>query len=145
MDGNIINSLPSDFTLGWLLNAMMCVTVVGGFPLWMEPVNETIEGDDKEFGKYFITSKKYVILRSVEIVLMSVIAYLVPDFQALLGLIGNFTDVLTTFIFPAVMHIVFFRNRVSNTIMGLDFATLIVSVAIMIICTAYSIKGFSFS
>ena len=29
----------------------MCITVIGGFPLWMEPVNETIEGDDKEYGK----------------------------------------------------------------------------------------------
>lgn len=120
----------------------MCITVIGGFPLWMEPVNETIEGDDKEYGKIFITTKKYIIMRSIEIIIMSFIAYVIPSFQSLLGLIGNFTDVLTTFIFPAVMHIVFFRNRVSSTIMNLDFATLIISVIIMIICTAYSLKSF---
>ena len=70
-------------------------------------------------------------MRSIEIIIMSFIAYVIPSFQSLLGLIGNFTDVLTTFIFPAVMHIVFFRNRVSSTIMGLDFATLIISVIIL--------------
>ena len=121
---------------------MMCFTVVGGFPLWMEPINETIEGDDVEHGKIFIKSKKYLILRTVEIGLMGLVGYLVPSFYDVLSLIGNFTDVLTTFIFPAVMHIVFFRNRTSSTIMGLDMATLVISVIIMIICTSLSLKNF---
>ena len=137
-----MNSLPEGSWIVIPVNLLMAITVIGGFPLWMEPVNETIEGDDKEYGKIFITTKKYIIMRSIEIIIMSFIAYVIPSFQSLLGLIGNFTDVLTTFIFPAVMHIVFFRNRVSSTIMGLDFATLIISVIIMIICTAYSLKSF---
>ena len=86
--------------------------------------------------------KKYLILRTVEIVLMGLVGYLVPSFYDVLSLIGNFTDVLTTFIFPAVMHIVFFRNRTSSTIMGLDMATLVISVIIMIICTSLSLKNF---
>ena len=139
---SIITSLPDGFALGWLLNLMMWFTVVGGFPLWMEPINETIEGDDVEHGKVFISSRKYLILRTVEIVLMGLVACLVPSFADVLSLIGNFTDVLTTFIFPAVMHIVFFRNRTSTTIMGLDMATLVVSVIIMIICTSLSLKKF---
>ena len=142
MQESIITSLPDGFALGWLLNLMMWFTVVGGFPLWMEPINETIEGDDVEHGKVFISSRKYLILRTVEIVLMGLVARLVPSFAKVLSLIGNFTDVLTTFIFPAVMHIVFFRNRTSTTIMGLDMATLVVSVIIMIICTSLSLKKF---
>ena len=98
--------------------------------------------DDVEHGKVVISSRKYLILRTVEIVLMGLVACLVPSFADVLSLIGNFTDVLTTFIFPAVMHIVFFRNRTSTTIMGLDMATLVVSVIIMIICTSLSLKKF---
>ena len=64
---------------------------------------------------------------------MGLVACLIPSFADVLSLIGNFTDVLTTFIFPAVMHIVFFRNRTSTTIMGLDMATLVVSVIIMVV------------
>lgn len=139
---NIINAFPSDGWIGIVLNIMMIITVAGGFPLWMEPVNETIEGEDIEHGKIFIKSRKYIILRTVEVVLMSLIALLIPLFGDVIGLIGNFTDVLTTFIFPAVMHIVFFRNRTKPYIMRLDMAQLVLSVLIMIICTSLSIKDF---
>ncbi|KAK8797892.1 hypothetical protein WA171_005421 [Blastocystis sp. BT1] len=139
---NIMQSLPAEFTLGTLLNIAMFITVAGGFPLWMEPINETIEKGEIERGKLFIKTRKYIILRVVEIVCISVIALVVPSFSQVLSLIGNFTDVLTTFIFPAVMHIVFFRNRTKSWIMWMDMITLVISVFIMIICTSISLKNF---
>ena len=142
MQDNILNSFPTDGALGVIINLAMMVTVVGGFPLWMEPVNETVEGDDIEHGKIFIKTPKYILLRTVEVCLMSLIALLIPAFGTVVGLIGNFTDVLTTFTFPAVMHIVFFRNKTSQTIMYLDLGQLVLSVVIMIICTSLSLKEF---
>ena len=139
---NILNSFPTDGALGVIINLAMMVTVVGGFPLWMEPVNETVEGDDIEHGKIFIKTPKYIMLRTVEVCLMSLIALLIPAFGTVVGLIGNFTDVLTTFTFPAVMHIVFFRNKTSPTITYLDLGQLVLSVVIMIICTSLSLKEF---
>ena len=139
---NILNSFPTTGALGVILNLAMMVTVVGGFPLWMEPVNETVEGDDVEHGKWFIKTPKYVILRTVEVCAMSLIAGFVPRFGTVVGLIGNFTDVLTTFTFPAVMHFVFFRNKTSPTIIYLDLGQLVLSVIIMIICTSLSLKEF---
>ena len=137
-----MQSLAAEFTLGTLLNIAMFITVAGGFPLWMEPINETIEKGEIERGKLFIKTRKYIILRVVEIVCISVIALVVPSFSQVLSLIGNFTDVLTTFIFPAVMHIVFFRNRTKSWIMWMDMITLVISVFIMIICTSISLKNF---
>lgn len=69
-----MQSLPAEFTLGTLLNIAMFITVAGGFPLWMEPINETIEKGEIERGKLFIKTRKYIILRVVEIVCISVIA-----------------------------------------------------------------------
>lgn len=135
-------SMPSTFKFGSVLNIMMFITVAGGFPLWMEPINETIEKDEIERGKLFIKTKKIIYLRIAEIAAMSVVALLVPSFQAILALIGNFTDVLTTFIFPAVMHIVFFRNRTKSWIIWMDMITMVISVVIMVVCTSVSIKNF---
>ena len=140
MQESIITSLPDGFALGWLLNLMMWFTVVGGFPLWMEPINETIEGDDVEHGKVFISSRKYLILRTVEIVLMGLVACLVPSFADVLSLIGNFTDVLTTFIFPAWMHLVIFKKQNSCGMKSLDWFALIFSTILMVVCTVVSVK-----
>ena len=142
MQGNILQSLPDGTWLAIPVNLLMVITVIGGFPLWMEPVNETVEGDDIEHGKIFIKTPKYIMLRTVEVCLMSLIALLIPAFGTVVGLIGNFTDVLTTFTFPAVMHIVFFRNKTSPTITYLDLGQLVLSVVIMIICTSLSLKEF---
>ena len=139
---NIMQSLPAGFKLGTLLNLAMFVTVAGGFPLWMEPINETIERGEVERGQLFIKSKNIIILRVVEICLIVLVAVLVPSFSTILSLIGNFTDVLTTFIFPAVMHIVFFRNRTKTWIIWMDLIVLVISVFIMVICTSISIKNF---
>ena len=139
---NILNSFPNAGALGVIISLAMMVTVVGGFPLWMEPVNETVEGDDLEHGKWFIKTPKYIILRTVEVCVMSFIARLFPRFGTMVGLIGNFTDVLTTFTFPAVMHTVFFRNKTSTTIIYLDLGQLVLSLIIMIICTSLSLKEF---
>ena len=139
---NIMQSLPAGFKLGTLLNLAMFVTVAGGFPLWKEPINETIERGEVERGQLFIKSKNIIILRVVEICLIVLVAVLVPSFSTILSLIGNFTDVLTTFIFPAVMHIVFFRNRTKTWIIWMDLIVLVISVFIMVICTSISIKNF---
>ena len=59
-----MQSLPAEFTLGTLLNIAMFITVAGGFPLWMEPINETIEKGEIERGKLFIKTSFFVLLRS---------------------------------------------------------------------------------
>ena len=144
MQGDILKSLPDCPWVAVPVNIMMVITVIGGFPLWMEPVNEMVEGHwgPCTKGKYFISNPTYIVFRIVEIILISLVAWFVPQFSDILSVVGNFSDNITTFIFPAVMHIVFFRNRTSTTIMGLDMATLVVSVIIMIICTSLSLKKF---
>ncbi|KAK8795926.1 hypothetical protein WA171_003892, partial [Blastocystis sp. BT1] len=113
VEDDIVKSLPDGAWIAIPVNLLMVITVIGGFPLWMEPVNEMVEGHWGECtkGKIFITNPVYIIFRIVEIVLISVVAYFVPHFGDILSVVGNFTDNITTFIFPAFMHLRLLRKK----------------------------------
>ena len=65
----------------------MTITCIGGYPLHLGPAHEVVEGDwGKITGKgAFITNKKTVVFRTVEIICVSMIAALVPSFSDVLG------------------------------------------------------------
>ena len=65
----------------------MVVTCIGGFPLYMGPAHEVVEGDWGEMtsNKFFITNKRYILFRVMEIIVISIIAALVPSFSDILG------------------------------------------------------------
>lgn len=65
----------------------MVVTLIGSYPLCMGPIHEVVEvfyGEIKT-NKVFITNKECWLFRSIEIALISVIAYLVPSFSDILS------------------------------------------------------------
>lgn len=140
---NILNSLPEGSWTVIPVNLLMAITVIGGFPLWMEPVNETIEGHwgPCTKGKVFITNPVYIILRIVEIILISLIAWFVPQFNDILSVVGNFSDNITTFIFPALMHLVVFKKQNTCGIKFLDWFALIFSTTLMVVCTYVSVES----
>ena len=53
----------------------------------MNPAHEVVEGDWGEVttNRFFITNKRIVVFRTVEIACLSVIAALVPSFSDILG------------------------------------------------------------
>ena len=139
---DIVNSLPDGAWIAIPVNLLMVITVIGGFPLWMEPVNEMVEGHwgPCTKGRVFITNPVYILFRIVEIVLISVVAYFVPHFGDILSVVGNFTDNITTFIFPAVMHLRLLRKKRSCGIQFLDWFILFFSCILMVVCTTVSVK-----
>ncbi|KNB43323.1 hypothetical protein JH06_2881 [Blastocystis sp. subtype 4] len=85
--GNILNALPSNSFYNIVVSILMVVTCIGGFPLYMGPAHEVVEGDWGEMtsNKYFITNKRYILFRVIEIILISIVAALVPSFSDILG------------------------------------------------------------
>ena len=53
----------------------------------MGPAHEVVEGDWGEMtsNKYFITNKRYILFRVIEIIVISIVAALVPSFSDILG------------------------------------------------------------
>ena len=143
MKENILNSLPEGSWVVIPTKLLMAITVIGSFPLWMEPVNEMIEGHCGPCtkGKVFISNPVYIVLRIVEIGATSIIAWYVPQFNDILSVVGNFSDNITTFILPALMHLVVFKKQNSCGIKFLDWFALVFSTTLMIVCTYYSIKA----
>ena len=142
MQGDILKSLPDCPWVAVPVNIMMVITVIGGFPLWMEPVNEMVEGHwgPCTKGKYFISNPTYIVFRIVEIILISLVAWFVPQFSDILSVVGNFSDNITTFIFPAWMHLVIFKKQNSCGMKSLDWFALIFSTILMVVCTVVSVK-----
>ena len=140
---NILNSLPEGSWVVIPTKLLMAITVIGGFPLWMEPANEIIEGHwgPCTKGKCFITNPVYIIFRIFEIICMSLIAWFIPQFNDILSVVGNFSDNITTFIFPALMHLVVFKKKASCGIKSLDWFALIFSTTLMVVCTYFSVKA----
>ena len=105
MQGDILKSLPDCPWVAVPVNIMMVITVIGGFPLWMEPVNEMVEvhwGPCTK-GKYFISNPTYIVFRIVEIILISLVAWFVPQFSDILSVVGNFSD---NIIFSTILMVV---------------------------------------
>ena len=70
-----------------IISILMVITCIGGYPLYMGPIHEVVEGNwgAMTANKYFITNKNYILFRTVEILLISVVAAIFPFFSDLLG------------------------------------------------------------
>lgn len=87
MNGNILNVFPQSSWYNIISSLLMSVTCISSFPLYLNPVHEVIEGDwgmNAERGA-FITKKKIVIFRTIEIACVSMVAALIPSFSDVLG------------------------------------------------------------
>lgn len=87
VQGNILASIPENHIFNIIISILMVITCIGGYPLYMGPIHEVVEGNwgPMTANKFFITNKRYIIFRIVEILVVSVVAAIFPFFSDLLG------------------------------------------------------------
>ena len=87
VQGNILASIPETHIFNIIISILMVITCIGGYPLYMGPIHEVVEGNwgAMTSNKYFITNKNYIMFRTAEILLISVVAAIFPFFSDLLG------------------------------------------------------------
>lgn len=85
--GNILGAIPSSSIWNMIISVLMVVTCIGSFPLYLGPVNELFDGKcgKVKTNKYFITNPQYIGYRVVEVVGLSVLAFMFNDFKAVLN------------------------------------------------------------
>ena len=85
--GNILGAIPSESIWNMIISVLMVITCMGSFPLYLGPIHELFDGrcGDVVTGKYFIKNPSYVTFRVVEVVAISVFAFLVDDFKSVLN------------------------------------------------------------
>ena len=87
MSGNVLASIPEGNWVSVLISVLMVVTCIGGYPLYMGPIHVVVESGMgvPTTNAYFITSKKFIVFRVVEILLISLVATLLPFFSDILS------------------------------------------------------------
>ena len=85
---NILLSFPKDSVLNVIVDIFMVITTIGSVPLYMGPICEIAEASFGEFtaGRYFITNKKCLTFRIVVVFGISLLAFIFPFFNKVLGL-----------------------------------------------------------
>ena len=84
---NILRAIPDDSIWNMIISVLMVVTCMGSFPLYLDPIHELFDGrcGAVKTGKYFISTPVYVWLRVIEVVSISVLAFLFDNFRAVLN------------------------------------------------------------
>ena len=84
---NILRAIPDDSIWNMIISVLMVVTCMGSFPLYLGPIHELFDGrcGAVKTGKYFISTPVYVWLRVIEVVAISVLAFLFDNFRAVLN------------------------------------------------------------
>ena len=54
---------------------------------------------------------------------------------------GNFTSILVATILPCLIHILYFKDKISTTFKIVDIIIIIISFIAMVICTLASLKS----
>ena len=87
MSGNVLASIPEGNWVSILISILMVVTCIGGYPLYIGPIHEVVESGMgiPTTNAYFITSKKFILFRVVETLLISLVASLLPFFSDVLS------------------------------------------------------------
>lgn len=87
MTGNVLASIPEGNWVSILISVLMVVTCIGGYLLYMGPIHEVVESGMgvPTTNAYFVTSKKFIVFRVVEILLISLVATLLPFFSDILS------------------------------------------------------------
>lgn len=85
--GNILGAIPSDSIWNMIISVLMVVTCMGSFPLYLGPIHELFDGRYGKVitGKYFIKNSNYVSFRVVEVLAISVFAFVFDDFKSVLN------------------------------------------------------------
>ena len=87
ISGNILLSFPKDSVLNVIVDVFMVITTIGSVPLFIGPICEIAEAHFGEItaGRYFITNKKCVTFRIVLVFGISLLAFIFPFFNKVLG------------------------------------------------------------
>lgn len=85
--GNILGAIPSNSIWNMIISVLMVVTCMGSFPLYLGPIHELFDGrcGKVKTGKYFIKNGNYVTFRIVEVLAISVFAFVFDDFKSVLN------------------------------------------------------------
>jgi solute carrier family 36 (proton-coupled amino acid transporter) len=111
-----------------LVQLGLCVNLFFTFPLMMNPVYEIVE-------RRFCNSKYCLWLRWLLVLVVSLVAFLVPNFADFLSLVGSSVCVILSFVFPALFHFLVFKDELGWRCLVLDGAIMVFGIVVAVLGT----------
>lgn len=120
---DIITTNIGSGLLSILLQLGLCINLFISFPLMMNPVFEVLERRWTE-GRYSLWVRWLVVLG------VALVAFSVPNFADFLSLVGSSVCIALGFVFPALFHLIVFKDEVGWLRLGLDGAIIVVGIVL---------------
>lgn len=118
----------------------MILTLLGSFPLLLLPCFEIIESKaNKKENKLFVTDSYRFGTRTLQVVVISLLGFFIPEFGSINAIIGSLTGVIVSQLIPAILHLVVFKRKQGIWRWIEDWLIIIVFTCVMVICTGSSV------
>lgn len=122
----------TDGLLSTLVQIGLCINLFFTFPLMMNPVYEVFE-------RRFWGGSYCLWIRWILVVVVSLIAFFVPNFADFLSLLGSSTCCVLGFVLPALFHYPTFKDDMSWRHILLDVAMIVLGLVLGVSGTWYSL------
>ncbi|KAK9287161.1 hypothetical protein L1049_015572 [Liquidambar formosana] len=116
-----------------LVQLGLCINLYFTFPLMMNPVYELVE-------RRFCGGRYCLWLRWVLVLVVSLVALTVPNFTDFMSLVGSSVCCALAFVFPALFHLLVFKDEMGWKGLFLDVAFVVLGIGLGISGTWYALQ-----
>jgi proton-coupled amino acid transporter len=133
-------NLPEDDVLTYVVKACLIIAIIFTYPMQLFPVTEIFDFVFLKKASEGLFDVKGNAIRVVCCLFTVTIAFFVPFFGLISGLIGALGSSFLAFILPVVFHLVMFRKELSWWVIAKDVIILIFGSTALIVGTVFAVK-----
>jgi len=134
-------NLPEDAVLTYIVKACLIVAIIFTYPMQLFPVTEIFDYVILKRSSEKIHEVKGGLVRLICCLFTATIAFFVPFFGLISGLIGALGSSFLAFILPVIFHLMLFNKQLSKLVIAKDIVILIFGSAALIVGTVFAVKN----
>ncbi|OAO18171.1 hypothetical protein AV274_0065 [Blastocystis sp. ATCC 50177/Nand II] len=109
-------------------------------PVIIASIAELLEKNCPPSTSFFVSDGKRFLIRAVQIMVLSLITYVVPFFNDVCSFVGGFSFVALSSILPIVIHYSVFKQTMSRKQFMEHLVLFVISCVIMVVASFFSLK-----
>ncbi|KAK8803324.1 hypothetical protein WA158_001018 [Blastocystis sp. Blastoise] len=138
IDAIVLDNMTDSPIFYYITAIGLCMSCLASYPIAVYPAALAVESWitdtlDKPENKTFVRNWKRIVMRTCMLAVVTILAFVFPDFKKVIGLIGCLTVSTVQFILPPLVH---YRLSPSNTWSTiLDISLTVIGVLVMVFTT----------
>jgi hypothetical protein len=130
-----------DDVLTYVVKACLIIAIIFTYPMQLFPVTEIFDFIVFRKSSEGLFNIKGNILRFVCCLFTAAVAFFMPFFGYISGLIGALGSSFLAFILPVIFHLMLFRKELSWWVISKDVTIIIFGSAALIVGTVFAVKN----